>query len=113
MSISSRTPEGQPGHCPLCGNPVCEVPSEPIFDAPCPSCGHLLLFLTTSERTEILEFTEEREARIRKFLSERLGVDEAKLSNQPGATSKLVNDLGADSLDAVELVMTLEEDWNE
>ncbi len=42
MVISSRTPEGRPGHCPVCGSHVRIEPSDPAGDAPCPRCGHLL-----------------------------------------------------------------------
>jgi anti-anti-sigma regulatory factor len=44
MVISSRTPEGQPNHCPVCGNFDSIEPSDPAGDAPCPRCGHLLWF---------------------------------------------------------------------
>lgn len=42
MNISSRTPEGQPNQCPVCGNAVILEPSHPAGDAPCPHCGYLL-----------------------------------------------------------------------
>jgi anti-anti-sigma factor len=44
MIISSRTPEGQPNHCPVCGADLKIEPSDPAGDAPCPQCGHLLWF---------------------------------------------------------------------
>ena len=44
MVVSSRTPEGTPQHCPVCGADVQVEPSRPPGDAPCPSCGHLLWF---------------------------------------------------------------------
>jgi anti-sigma B factor antagonist len=44
MVISSRTPEGQPNHCPVCGSHLRIEPSDPAGDAPCPQCGHLLWF---------------------------------------------------------------------
>ncbi len=41
--ISSRTPEGIPGRCPVCGRRVQVEPSSyPTPDACCPSCGSLL-----------------------------------------------------------------------
>lgn len=41
--ISSRTPEGLPGRCPVCGRSVRVEPSSyPTRDACCPSCGSLL-----------------------------------------------------------------------
>ncbi len=45
--------------------------------------------------------------RVKKIVAEQLGVDEAKVSNE----SSFINDLGADSLDTVELVMALEEEF--
>jgi hypothetical protein len=44
MTVSSRTPEGLPNHCPVCGNDLLIEPSRPAGDAPCPHCGHLLWF---------------------------------------------------------------------
>jgi hypothetical protein len=46
--ISSRTPEGEPTRCPICG--VLEAIEPSLFggDAPCPSCGHLLWPRATS-----------------------------------------------------------------
>lgn len=45
MTISSRTPDGTPNECPVCGAAVKIVPSTPAGDAPCPSCGSLLWFI--------------------------------------------------------------------
>ena len=47
------------------------------------------------------------EERVRKIVAEQLGVKEEELDN----TSSFVEDLGADSLDTVELVMALEEEF--
>jgi hypothetical protein len=44
MTISSRTPEGEPALCPICGTAFTAEPSDPGGDAPCPCCGHLLWF---------------------------------------------------------------------
>ena len=43
--------------------------------------------------------------KIKQIVSEQLGVDEAEVT----PTASFVDDLGADSLDTVELVMTFEE----
>ncbi len=48
------------------------------------------------------------EARVKKVIAEKLGVDEATIKND----ASFVEDLGADSLDTVELVMALEEEFN-
>jgi hypothetical protein len=39
---ASRTPEGDHRLCPLCAASIVVEPSEPLGDAPCPCCGHLL-----------------------------------------------------------------------
>ncbi len=44
MEPSSRTPEGEPNRCPVCGKELQIEPSRPPGDAPCPHCGHLLWF---------------------------------------------------------------------
>ena len=45
--------------------------------------------------------------RVKKIVVEHLGVDEAKVTEQ----ASLIDDLGADSLDQVELVMAFEEEF--
>lgn len=47
------------------------------------------------------------EERVKKIVVEQLGVNEDEVSND----SSFVDDLGADSLDTVELVMALEEEF--
>jgi acyl carrier protein len=47
------------------------------------------------------------EERVKKIVVEQLGVKENEVSNE----SSFVDDLGADSLDTVELVMALEEEF--
>jgi acyl carrier protein len=48
------------------------------------------------------------EDRVRKIVAEQLGVKEDEVNN----ASSFVDDLGADSLDTVELVMALEEEFD-
>jgi acyl carrier protein len=45
--------------------------------------------------------------RVKKIVVERLGVEEAKVTD----TASFIDDLGADSLDTVELVMAFEEEF--
>ena len=47
------------------------------------------------------------EARVKKIVAEQLGVAEADIKNE----SSFVEDLGADSLDLVELIMSMEEEF--
>lgn len=52
--------------------------------------------------------TQDIEAKVKEIIVEQLGVDPQEVT--PNAS--FVNDLGADSLDTVELVMALEEKFN-
>lgn len=45
--------------------------------------------------------------KVKKIIAEQLGVDEGEISDE----SHFIDDLGADSLDTVELVMALEEEF--
>ena len=47
------------------------------------------------------------EDRVKKIVAEQLGVNESEVNS----TASFVDDLGADSLDTVELVMALEEEF--
>ena len=47
------------------------------------------------------------EQRVKKIVAEQLGVTDVEIKNE----SSFVNDLGADSLDTVELVMALEDEF--
>ena len=48
------------------------------------------------------------EQRVKKIVAEQLGVNEADIKNE----SSFVDDLGADSLDTVELIIALEEEFD-
>lgn len=110
MIISSRTPEGLPNRCPLCGKRVIIEPSRPFGDAPCPHCGHLLFFLNTEKEVRLVsepKATSLRE-RVLAFVAEQLGVSRDQVTAESFA-----NDVAADSLDTVELIMELEEEFEE
>lgn len=100
--ISSRTPEGSPNQCPICGHDVRIEPSILSNDAPCSSCGHLLWF----------ELGQPHFARFAQYdslvqiLAEQLNVSVDELKKDPDLLQRLED---ADSLDTVELVMELEE----
>jgi DNA-directed RNA polymerase subunit RPC12/RpoP len=107
-TISSRTPEGDPNQCPFCGHHVRIEPSLGTWDAPCPSCGHLLWFVERSPYVrdnpdvrisvkvikEVLDRAQAVERRLREmfvqFVSERLGPpsDPAKAAIDQMPTSK-------------------------
>ena len=110
-TISSRTPEGSPGRCPVCGHQVQIEVSQPFGDAPCPHCGSLLRFINA--KGDLLLFDEAGEqvlrARLRAWIAEQLGVPEDQIGDEWQALQKL----GVDSLDMIELVMEIEEDFGE
>lgn len=51
---------------------------------------------------------DEIQKKVKEITNEQLGVDESQIT----AEAKFVEDLGADSLDTVELIMALEEEFN-
>jgi acyl carrier protein len=53
------------------------------------------------------DYMENVDQRVKKIVAEQLGVNEADIKNE----SAFVEDLGADSLDTVELVMALEDEF--
>lgn len=107
--ISSRTPEGTPNHCPLCGGEICVEPTRPPGDAPCPNCGTLLWFYRDASGARFFP-SDEVDAireRIISTICDNLGVKrEAVRLDGP------FHDIVVDSLDVVELVMELEEEFD-
>ena len=95
MTVSSRTPEGMPSECPLCGAKTNIEFSDPAQDAPCPNCGHLLW-----ASAQLVQSVTQRYADL--------------LGTAPGAINAETrfSDLGADSLDTVEIIMELEEEFD-
>jgi acyl carrier protein len=110
MTISSRTPEGEPTSCPLCLANVIVEPSVFIGDATCPQCGQLLWFIQTTDATRLFDAQESPDTkdRIVEIIANQLGVDRANIANN----SVLLSHLAADSLDVVEFVMELEEEFD-
>ena len=51
--------------------------------------------------------TENVSSKVKKMVADHLGVDEAKVTDE----ANFIDDLGADSLDTVELVMAFEEEF--
>ena len=94
MTISSRTPEGMPSECPLCGATANIEFSDPGQDAPCPNCGTLLW-----ESHQLIHDVTQRYANT--------------LGTAPEAfdANTRFADLGTDSLETVEMVMELEEEF--
>lgn len=108
MVISSRTPEGSFNRCPLCDGEICIEPSRSTGDAPCPNCGHLLWFSNAPAGFQSYDFqiVSPYQERIVELLCDNLGINRSALTS-----TTLLGDLGADSLDMVELIMASEEEF--
>jgi acyl carrier protein len=65
------------------------------------------LYLADSDNIEEYKNMSTIEERVKKIVIEQLGVKEEEVTNE----ASFVDDLGADSLDTVELVMALEEEF--
>lgn len=107
-TISSRTPEGEPNSCPVCRSEIVTEPSQPSGDAPCPKCGALLWFIKSDRGVHYLE--SDKIAQIRDKIVEAIRKHLGGAPKQV-ADSTSFDDAGADSLDIVELVMELEEEF--
>lgn len=100
MTISSRTPEGTPNHCPVCNSTFRIEPSQPFGDAPCPACGTLLWFIAGGEGPR---FFDPEASGLVEVVAARLG------ASTDAVRAGRLDELGLDSLDVVELVMELEQ----
>ena len=57
--------------------------------------------------TKRINMSEDVSSKVKKIVADHLGIDEAKVTDD----SSFIDDLGADSLDTVELVMAFEEEF--
>ena len=122
MTVSSRTPEGRPNRCPICGKTLVIEPSGIVGDAPCPHCGSLLFFLALGKSAVYFPHDSPAREQVEEILAEQLGVSKAQVEElrataaadkaPSGIYGMATDELGADSLDMVELFMTLEEEFD-
>src|SRR5262245_34209097 len=99
--VSTRTPEGEPVRCPICGAGVRVEPSTPAGDSPCPNCGHLLWFVPGREGVHLFPASSigpDVRRRVTSFLERWERAD------------RLDRRVRADSLDVIEIVMEMEEE---
>ena len=67
-----------------------------------------ITFWTNNEIKQIrIIMSEDISSKVKKIVADHLGIDEAKIEDE----SSFIDDLGADSLDTVELVMAFEEEF--
>ncbi len=63
--------------------------------------------ISINEITKRNKMSDEISSKVKKIVADHLGIDEAKVNDD----SSFIDDLGADSLDTVELVMAFEEEF--
>jgi hypothetical protein len=80
MVPASRTPEGEPNRCPVCGKQVRIEPSRPPGDAPCPHCGHLLWFSDPQSDARLVNHTKQQ---IRLLVQEITQLSKQNLAPEP------------------------------
>jgi acyl carrier protein len=110
MPNPSRGPKSAAGHCPACGAAVPLKPPKQYGETPCPQCGKGLWF--AKQRDGVWFHEAERAARIRERVR---AIVAGNLGIEPAAVTDFVSfmqDFGADTLDIVELVMELEEEFD-
>jgi len=88
MTISSRTPEGDPFRCPVCQE-VANIETSLAGDAGCPACNHLLW-----------------------WFKDRLALQREVSRDEIHLLSELWPEGDSESLETVELVMELEEEFD-
>jgi acyl carrier protein len=72
------------------------------------SCPYLFKKYIFAPNKQNLKNMSDIASRVKKIIVDKLGVDEAEVTNEASFT----NDLGADSLDTVELIMEFEKEFN-
>ena len=63
--------------------------------------------LFINKRTQRNKMSDDISSKVKKIVADHLGIDETKVNDD----SSFIDDLGADSLDTVELVMAFEEEF--
>lgn len=78
MNISSRTPEGRPNRCPLCGKELYIEPSA-TRDAPGPHCGHLNWFAKSGVDPSGVDLIEQTRKHIDQLIKDIAGWSEQEV----------------------------------
>jgi hypothetical protein len=62
MNVASRTPEGEPHLCPICGDTVTTETSKPPDDSVWPRCGSWLLAIRDGLKLRALHWSDDASA---------------------------------------------------
>jgi acyl carrier protein len=106
MSGAAQSDVGSP-RCPKCKAEVRLEPTGTPGNLPCPKCGHVLWAYPAGPRVYDAEAVAPIMEKIAGMIEETLKVKPEQIN----ASASFMQDLGADSLDIVELVMALEEEF--
>jgi len=105
--ISSRTPEGEHGECPVCGLGVNLDPSLFYGDAPCPACGSLLWFVRLGSKNVLVKPTDEAKRKgLRYVLGKITGLTDEDMND-----SEMLESLELDSVELVEMAYHGPQQW--
>ncbi len=107
MSSPTRAPEVVVNRCPLCGSDANIDAAQKHGDASCPKCSGPLWYSKdpAGARLYKLSAVTPIKDQIGQILKDNLGANPDSITYQ----TSFVEDIGADSLDIVQLVMALEE----
>ncbi|MCC6417426.1 MAG: acyl carrier protein [Gemmataceae bacterium] len=109
MSTPARTPEATLNRCPLCHADATIEAAPRHGDAPCPRCSGQVWYARDSGGARLYDAATVAsiKTRIAQILKDNLGANPETITY----TTSFVEDIGADSLDIVQLVMALEESF--
>jgi acyl carrier protein len=110
MTNPEQTQEKATRHCPFCSAALPIESSERYGETACPQCGKRLWFCQQPEGLGCVHGAEQvaaLRARVVPLIVKNLNADPEKVTDG----SSFMEDFGADSLDVVELVMGLEEEF--
>jgi hypothetical protein len=110
LSLQSMTSHLSPANndrCPHCEGEVKSDPVDIFGDKPCPNCDKRLWFLTAADSARFFDYDAAVDLRKQAvdIIAERFNLDVKELAENP----KLLQELDTDSLEALELIMDLEE----
>ncbi|MAG94130.1 MAG: hypothetical protein CMJ48_10315 [Planctomycetaceae bacterium] len=109
MVVSSGNSKIQSDRCPICNGGISVEPSLLFGESTCPTCGQLLWFLNLNSEVHVFDRSAAGRTRERvlEMLGEQLGIPADEITED----SAFINELTTDSLDVVELIMTLESEY--
>ena len=108
MNSPSQETEFTTNCCPSCKTDIRVEPSILFGEMACPKCSKRLWYLVAADSARLFDFESSTDLQKRAitFIAQRMEVDADELSADPS----ILNNLETDSLEALELLMDLEEE---